>query len=116
LTKKTNIRFVDDIDGTEENPGDDVQTVAFTYDAKHWEIELSKQHREEFDAAMTFWVARARRVKNSAPRGTVSRLAYGEGPKIREWATERGREVRPGGRIPMKIIIDYYAENPRPQA
>lgn len=51
-------RDVDDIDGV----NDAVKTVSFSYGGKNWEIDLSEEHVQQFDAELAPWVRHARRA------------------------------------------------------
>jgi hypothetical protein len=95
--------LIDDLDGSPA-----VRSVYFTYQGTVFEIDLSEAHSQEFDAAMSPWVAAARRTATPGlpkPR----RTAYGRrrSAAIRVWASEEQLVRVPYGRLPGRVVALY---------
>ena len=103
--KKTTkiVEVVDDFDGT---PAE--QTVRFAFNGASYEIDLNREHFEEFAEAIQPYIKAGRKVGSTRRRGNAGnpnqRL---ENAKIRAWAQENGREVSDRGRIPAPIVEAY---------
>jgi len=103
--KKTTkvVEVVDDFDGS---PAD--QTVRFAFNGASYEIDLNREHFEEFAAAIQPYIKAGRKVGSTRRRGNAGnpnqRL---ENAKIRAWAQGEGMEVSDRGRIPAPIVEAY---------
>lgn len=110
LTREVTVTAVDDIDGSVE----DVETVNFTYRKAQYSIELSRAHRDEFDAVMAPWIEASRKFRSN-PHGRPGRLGYGVGREIREWlATDEGGNVivKPTGRLKSEDMERFFRAHP----
>ena len=107
--KKTTkvVEVVDDFDGS---PAD--QTVRFAFNGASYEIDLNREHFEEFAAAIQPYIKAGRKVGSTRRRGNAGnpnqRL---ENAKIRAWAQGEGMVVSDRGRIPAPIVEAYRKEN-----
>ena len=109
MAREMKLVLTDDFDGT-----DAAETVSFSIDQGHYEIELSSENAAKLREALAPFIERARRVANPA-RGTRSgsgrsRRSAGsrsDTPQIRKWAQDKGYEVSDRGRIPSEIIEAY---------
>jgi hypothetical protein len=107
--KKTTkvVEVVDDFDGS---PAD--QTVRFAFNGASYEIDLNREHFEEFAAAIQPYIKAGRKVGSTRRRGNAGnpnqRL---ENAKIRAWAQGEGMVVSDRGRIPAPIVEAYRKAN-----
>ncbi|MGN6608796.1 MAG: histone-like nucleoid-structuring protein Lsr2 [Jatrophihabitans sp.] len=112
MAKKTItiVEMTDDIDGTKAD-----RTVAFTWDGKSYEIDLSKKNANAFEKALAPYlqVARPASAKSRGParRGRSTGAAKHDLQAVREWARANGHEVSERGRIASSIIDAYRAAN-----
>ena len=114
MARKTVVRLVDDVDGS-----DAVETVVFGIDARTYEIDLSEEHAAELREAYAPYLRTARKVgrPGAGPPGThgtrgstAPRAAAGYDPSaVRAWALANGMEVDPRGRIASDVIAQYRA-------
>ena len=106
MAREMKLVLTDDFDGT-----DAAETVSFSIDQGHYEIELSSENAAKLREALAPFIERARRVANPARGGTGrSRRSAGsraDTPQIRKWAQDKGYEVSDRGRIPSEIIEAY---------
>lgn len=105
--------LVDDLDGTEAT-----QTVPFTFDGKHYEVDLNDEHASELRAALAGYMTVARTVrgrngqpKNRKPASSQKRRTSGapSSREVREWAKENKIKVKSSGPIPNEIRDKYLA-------
>ena len=112
----TTTEFTDDIDGAKAEG-----TVTFSFDGRHYEIDLSKKNRAAFEKALKPYTEAGRKTR-SAGRGAArssSRTSRGAGARrsasrsdlsaIREWARANGHQVAERGRITQEIQDAYDA-------
>jgi len=117
MVQKHVTQLHDDIDGTEAH-----KTVTFSFDGKHYEIDLSVDNFNMMHDALGRYIGKARLV--SSGRGRVGRPARGRGTArvasvadkarlnaIREWARHNGYTVSDRGRIPAHIEAAYNASH-----
>jgi hypothetical protein len=110
MATETFTRLVDDIDG-----GKAERTVAFSWDGKGYEIDLSKRNIAALEKALKPYTTAARRLP-------AARVAKGRGPTrggsrgkasgvraIREWARANGYDVSDRGRIGADVMAAYEA-------
>jgi Lsr2 len=100
--------LIDDLDGSEAK-----ETVTFGIDGTNYEIDLNDENAKNLRAALTPFVASARR-SDSAPargrrRGTAQRPSRDRSSEIRAWAKAQGLEVSERGRIAAHITQQYEA-------
>jgi len=95
--------FVDDIDG-----GEAEGTIRFGLDGTDYEIDLSVTHSEELHKALAPYVAHARKAGGTRRPARGRRNATGaDTRKVREWARDRGIEIKERGRIPANVAEQY---------
>lgn len=102
MAQRTHILYVDDIDG-----GEAEGTIRFGVDGAEYEIDLSKEHAEQFAKAVSPYVAAARKVPATRRAGRGSRPARHNQSAVREWAKSQGMKVSDRGRIPSDILAKY---------
>ncbi len=108
MAQKVIVETVDDLDGSVITDGSG-GTVAFSFQGKSYEIDLSADNREKLAAALDPYISKARptgqRGRASAPQprsGGGNRLQ-----EIREWARSNGYTVSDRGRISKEIQEAY---------
>jgi hypothetical protein len=114
MAKQTLVTLVDDIDGSKASV-----TVAFAWDGKSYEIDLSKRNAAAFENAITPYVKAARRAGptpgSTRHRGTSTRRARdarSQSATVREWARANGYpDLADRGRIPAEVQAAYAGAN-----
>lgn len=115
MARKTVVELTDDLDGKSEA----VETVAFGYRGRSYEIDLSQRNVERLDKALAAFVEKARPVRTAAPanggkpqrkRATNGKPADPDVKAVREWARGQGIELKPRGRVPAQIVERYRQE------
>ena len=97
-TKKI-VEVVDDFDGT---PADQ------TFNGASYEIDLNREHFEEFAEAIEPYIKAGRKVGSTRRRGNAGNPTQRlENAKIRAWAKEEGHDLSDRGRIPAPIVEAY---------
>lgn len=97
--------LVDDLDGT-----DATQTVAFTYEGKSYEIDLSESNAKALDDALARFILHAHEINRAGKRKTPGTVALPVDSKtIRQWAKTQGIGVNPHGRIPAEVVEAFTA-------
>ncbi len=105
MARQTQILLVDDIDGSQA-----AATIRFGFDGVSYEIDLSKEHADQFAEAMGPYVQAARRVsRERRTASTTSRRDRHDQSAIRAWAREQGLKISERGRIPANVLADYEA-------
>jgi hypothetical protein len=108
MAQKVQTLFIDDIDG-----GDAEGTVHFALDGTNYEIDLNEAHNTALRAALSTYIEHARKVPGAVrrgPRGTGRRSASAvDTVKVREWAKEKGLDIKDRGRVPAGVIEKYLA-------
>lgn len=103
MAKKTHIELVDDIDGSTAD-----ETITFSIDGAHYEIDLSAENAEKIRAEIGEWAEKGTRVARKKARKASSPSASSEeNARIRQWAKESGYEVGDRGRISAEIRQAY---------
>jgi hypothetical protein len=112
MAQKVDVRFVDDLDGSEASG-----TVSFALDGRAYEIDLSEENAAKLRDSLATFVAAARRTGSRRPRGqrsstseapaTPARPSREATAAVRTWARENGHEVSERGRIPKAVIEAY---------
>jgi len=102
MAQRTQILYVDDIDGSEA-----VGTVRFGFDGSYYEIDLSKKHADQLAKAIEPFVAAARKVPSSRRAVRGSRPARHDQSDVRAWARSQGLKVSDRGRIPADVLARY---------
>jgi hypothetical protein len=103
MAQKTQVLFIDDIDG-----GEAEGTVCFALDGAEYEIDLSTKHSDELRDSLKGYIAHARKVGGTARRpgrkpSSVDTVA------IRAWARENGYDIKERGRVPADLVAKYHA-------
>ncbi len=102
MAQRTQILYVDDIDGSEA-----AGTVRFGFDGADYEIDLSKKHADQLAKAIEPFVAAARKVPSSRRAVRGSRPARHDQSDVRTWARSQGLKVSDRGRIPADVLARY---------
>ena len=106
MTRKIQILFIDDLDGSEAEG-----TVRFGLDGAEYEIDLSAEHARELRDALARYVDAARRPGGGARRSGRSRTrAPAGGPgstQVRDWARAQGIDVKDRGRVPAEVVARF---------
>ena len=103
MAKKTHIELVDDIDGSKAD-----ETIAFSIDGAHYEIDLSAENAEKIRAEIGEWAEKGTRVaRKKARRASAPAPSSEENARIRQWAKDNGYEVGDRGRISAEIRQAY---------
>lgn len=114
MAKQTEIRYVDDLDGS-----DAVGTVEFGIDGKNYEIDLSEENANRLREGLSPFIDVARRPERgrgralaSVPNGRKSSSKQSEGgvnrAEVQEWARENGYIVKDRGRLSKQILNAYH--------
>jgi hypothetical protein len=94
--------LVDDLDGSEAT-----ETVSFSLDGRHYEIDLSTHNAERLRGSLADFVKAARR---HTPQNRARRTVIQPQQRvIRDWANANGIAVNDRGRIPQNIVDQYMA-------
>jgi Lsr2 len=102
VAQRTQVLFVDDIDGSEA-----AGTVRFGIGGAEYEIDLSQAHKDELAAAVGPYVAAARKAAGSRRPARGTRPARHDQSEVRIWAREQGLKVSDRGRIPAGVLAQY---------
>ena len=113
MARVTRVTLMDDLDG-----GQASETVYFSLNGRHYEIDLSAENAAKLRDALAPFVAAARRstgghrpprtrVGDRPPGSTIDRE---EGAEIRDWARQHGHKIAIRGRIPTWILAAYRNE------
>ena len=95
--------LIDDIDGVSQ-----AATVAFSYDGRSFEIDLSSKNRAALLKAIKPYTDAARQVSSRRRgRGAKSSSAKGDPKTIRAWALQAGYKLSARGRVPADVIEAY---------
>ena len=104
MAQRTQVLYVDDIDGSEAEG-----TVRFGFGGTDYEIDLNKEHADQFNAAVGPFVAAARKVPSSRKPARGARAARHDLSDVRAWARDQGIKISERGRIPADILAKYNA-------
>ena len=109
MAQKVVVSLVDDLDG-----GAADETVQFSLDGKHYEIDLSDKNAAALRDALVDYVGAARRPSGGTrTRTTAANARAGldreQNQAIRDWAREQGMNVSDRGRIPTEVTDAYNA-------
>lgn len=114
MAVKTTTILVDDIDGTEIEPGKG-ETVRFALDGTQYEIDVTSANAAALRDALSVYVGKARKA-GSVSGGSRGRRGRKGSPAsdtaaAREWLRSRGHEVGDRGRIPANLLEEYRRAN-----
>ncbi len=109
MASKTIVRLIDDVDGSEA-----AETVRFSMDAVAYEIDLNTANAAVLRSVLAPYIAAGRktstvrivRAQAGASRAPANR---DENQRIRQWAAQTGRVLKPRGRIPAQVVEAYRA-------
>jgi hypothetical protein len=110
MVQRVQYLILDDLDGSEG-----AETVLFSVDGTAYEVDLTKEHADEFRAGLDRWIKAGRKArggKQPAKAGRAAKVAKdspSDTAKIRAWAKEQGMEVSDRGRIPLEVRAAYSA-------
>ena len=104
MSKVTTVTLTDDIDGSPAT-----QVVAFAFEGKRYEIDLSDANATKFREALAPWVAAARPAgkPGNSDHHKPKRRHQDEVKELRQWVIENGGDISTHGRIP-KIYEDAW--------
>ncbi len=102
MAQRTQILYVDDIDGSEAEG-----TVRFGLDGAEYEIDLNKKHAAQFTKAIRPYIDAARKVPSSRRPARGSRPARHNQSDVRAWARSQGLKISDRGRIPADVLARY---------
>ncbi len=114
MAQQVNVKFVDDLDGS-----DATGTVLFAIDGRAYEIDLSEDNAARLRESLASFVAAARKSGGAAaagrrtPKMTASSakrpqpLDREQTAAIRAWARQNGHQVSERGRI-SKTVVDAF--------
>jgi nucleoid-associated protein Lsr2 len=102
VAQRTQILYVDDIDGSEAEG-----TVRFGLDGADYEIDLNKKHADKLAKAIRPYIDAARKVSSSRRAARGSRPARHDQSDVRAWARAQGLKVSDRGRIPADLLARY---------
>ena len=113
MAQQVNVKFVDDLDGS-----DAAGTVSFAIDGRAYEIDLSEDNAARLRDSLASFVAAARKSGGTgaaAGRRTQKMTASsGRRPQpldreqtaaIRAWARQNGHQVSDRGRISTTVVL-----------
>jgi len=104
MALRTVTYLTDDLDGTDAD-----ETVKFALNGTEYEVDLSEKNAAALRDSLAKFVAAGRRVGKATGRGRRSTPTNRQQNKaIRQWATAKGLEVSPRGRIPQEIVDEYH--------
>jgi hypothetical protein len=102
MAQRTQVLYVDDIDGSEA-----AGTVRFGLGGTDYEIDLSQKHAEQLTAAISPFIAAARRVPAARRPVRGGRGARHDQSDVRAWARGEGLKISDRGRIPADVLAKY---------
>jgi hypothetical protein len=113
MVRRIEVQLLDDIDGSHAS-----ETVSFSLDGRHYEIDLNSKHAEKLRSSLGRYVEAATKIdrvhRTNASRarraGTPARTDREQNRAIRDWAQRKGIELSSRGRIPQSIVEQYQAE------
>jgi hypothetical protein len=113
MAQKVVVQLVDDLDGTQIEPGTG-STVSFAIDGTSYEIDLTDENAAGLRDALAPYLkagrrvaAGARRSGGSAARSASSSPAASEAAAMREWANAQGMKVSQRGRVGADVVDAY---------
>ena len=106
MAQKTEILYIDDIDGS---PADG--TIRFALDGTAYEIDLNKKHADQLAKVIRPYVDAARKVPSSRQSAHGARPARHNQSDVRAWARAQGLQVSNRGRLPANLLARYESEH-----
>lgn len=103
MAQRTQVLYLDDIDGSEAEG-----TVRFKFDGTDYEIDLNKEHTDQFTSAIGPFIAAARKISASRrPARGGAGAARHNLADVRAWARGQGVKISDRGRIPADVLAQY---------
>ncbi|MFR9806153.1 histone-like nucleoid-structuring protein Lsr2 [Pseudonocardia sp. RS010] len=104
MARQLQTTLIDDIDG---GPAD--ETVCFSLDGRHYEIDLAGAKSKALRATLAPYVTAGRPQKTArkSPRRAARSANQERNRAIREWARGQGLQIAARGRIPDEVAIRY---------
>ncbi len=112
MAQKIQALFIDDLDGSEAEG-----TTRFSLDGSDFEIDLNAAHIKELQAALSPYIAYARKAPaNSAHKTPRKPSSAGktDAVAIRTWARAQGISIQERGRVPADIVAKYQQATTKP--
>lgn len=108
MAQRQTITLIDDLDSSLAD-----ETVEFSLDGKHYEIDLTTEHAKELRAAIEQYVGKARKssARSTSARsktGATATRAY-DIAAVRAWAASKKIQLPKRGRIPRDVIEQFHA-------
>lgn len=108
MARHTEVRLVDDLDGSEGS-----ETLGFGIDGKGYEIDLGEANAARLRDALAPFVAAARKAGGSTRRrSTAPSSRRADTGDAREWLVANGYEVKDRGRLPADLLAAYESKTP----
>lgn len=117
MAQQVNVKFVDDLDGS-----DAAGTVSFGLDGKTYEIDLSNDNAAKLRDSLAVFVGASRKSVGSATTGIrrTQKMTTSAGRRpqpldreqtaaIRAWARHNGHHVSDRGRISKTVVDAFHA-------
>jgi hypothetical protein len=104
VAQRTQVLYVDDIDGSDAKG-----TVRFGFDGTDYEIDLNKKHADQLAQAIGPFIAAARKVPSSRRPARGARAGRHDLSDVRAWARDQGIKISERGRIPAEVLAKYNA-------
>jgi Lsr2 len=105
MAQTVSVVFTDDLDGSPA-----AATVAFSFDGRSYEVDLSAGNRAQLEQALLPFVAAGRRIGQRRPQqGARASSARVDRAAVRAWAAEHGLRVSERGRISVEVLSKYEA-------
>lgn len=117
MAQKTQVVLISDLTGEEIANGDGA-TVTFTINGVSYEMDLTSNEAQEFDAHIERYIQAARRTggrrstsRNSTRANGTSGSDY-DAKAVRAWAHSNNVDIPARGRIPAAVVEKFKAANP----
>lgn len=106
MAQRTQVLYVDDLDGSEAEG-----TIRFGYGGTDYEIDLNKEHADQLAEAIAPFIAAGRKVSSARRSGRRSPGSRQDTSDVRAWARSQGLKVSERGRIPSDVLARYEASH-----
>jgi Lsr2 len=104
MAQRTQVLYVDDIDGSDAEG-----TVRFGLGGVDYEIDLNKKHAAQFAKAIAPYLAAARKAPSPRRPARAARGSRHDQSEVRAWARGQGIQISDRGRIPADVLARYQA-------
>jgi nucleoid-associated protein Lsr2 len=110
VAQKVSVSYACDYD-QKVIPDGEHRVREFSFDGRHFEIDLCQQHGDAFDETISRYAKYAR--MSSVPPGQPAKRRTAahrqHSASVRAWAKQAGIEVSDRGRIPAEVVARYDA-------